>query len=176
MNGRFKKIIFYVSLVGLVVLSYQFMIKPANKTFSEQQARIQNKSEKMAEFDKAIKAAYDLNVQLQQLQQAVEFFESKLPPTSEIYRVLEQVTLIAQKQGLQPRTIRTLVAKTNSGYVEQPLKMELEGDFNAFYSFLLELEKLPRIMKIRSLDLKKDNLNDGAIVADFTVSVFFQTI
>ena len=175
MNGKYKKIIFYMSLIGLTVLSYQFMIRPANKAFVEQQARIQTKSEKLAEFEKAVEAAYDLNVQLQQLQQAVKFFESKLPPTSEIYRVLEQVTLIAQKQGLQPRTIRTLVAKTNSGYIEQPLKMELEGDFNSFYSFLLELEKLPRIMKIRSLDLKKINDRDGSVLADFTVSVFFQS-
>jgi type IV pilus assembly protein PilO len=175
MEGRFKKILFYVSLIGLTVLSYQFMIRPANKALAEQQARIQTKSARMAEFEKAAAAAYDLNVQLQQLQQAVKFFESKLPPTSEIYKVLEQVTLIAQKQGLQPRTIRTLASKTNSGYIEQPLKMELEGDFNSFYSFLLELEKLPRIMKIRNLDLKKVTEPDGSVYADFTVSIFFQS-
>lgn len=175
MNSRFKQIIFYVSLVGLTILSYQFMIKPANKSLAAQQARIQSKSEKLAEFEKAVEAAYDLNIQLQQLQDAVKFFESKLPPTSEIYKVLEQVTLIAQKQGLQPRTIRTLVSKINSGYIEQPLKMELEGDFSSFYSFLLELEKQPRIMKIRSLDLKKVNNREGSVVADFTVSVFFQS-
>jgi type IV pilus assembly protein PilO len=175
MDSRFKKVLFYLSLIGLTVLSYQFMIRPANKALSEQQARIQTKSAKLAEFEKAAAAAYDLNAQLKQLQQAVGFFESKLPPTSEIYRVLEQLTLIAQKQGLQPKTIRTLVSKTNSGYIEQPLKMELEGDFNSFYSFLLELEKLPRIMKIRSLDLKKINESDGSVSADFTVSVFFQS-
>ncbi len=175
MNGKFKKAIFYFALIGLTVLSYQFMIRPANKALAAQQARIQTKSEKIAEFDKAVEAAYDLNAQLQQLQQAVDFFESKLPPTSEIYRVLEQVTLIAQKQGLQPKTIRTLVAKSNSGYIEQPLKLEVEGDFSSFYSFLLELEKLPRIMKIRSLDLKKVKDRDGGVLADFTVSVFFQS-
>lgn len=176
MNGKFKKAIFYFALIGLTILSYQFMIRPANKALAAQQARIQTKSEKIAEFDKAVEAAYDLNAQLQQLQQAVDFFESKLPPTSEIYRVLEQVTLIAQKQGLQPKTIRTLVAKSNSGYIEQPLKLEVEGDFSSFYSFLLELEKLPRIMKIRSLDLKKVKDRDGGVSADFTVSVFFQSI
>lgn len=175
MNGKFKKAIFYFALIGLTVLSYQFMIRPANKALASQQQRMQTKSEKIAEFDRAVEAAYDLNAQLQQLQQAVDFFESKLPPTNEIYRVLEQVTLIAQKQGLQPKTIRTLVAKSNSGYVEQPLKMELEGDFSSFYSFLLELEKLPRIMKIRSLDLKNVKDKDGTVLADFTVSVFFQS-
>jgi type IV pilus assembly protein PilO len=116
-----------------------------------------------------------LNQQLGQLEEAVRFFESKLPPTSEIHKVLEQVTVIVQKQGLEPKTIRTLPRKEdNSGYVEQPLKMELVGDFNAFYSFLLEMEKLPRIMKIRELKLEKDKDGDGQVSADFIVSIFFQ--
>jgi len=108
------------------------------------------------------------------LQEAIRFFESKLPPTSEIHKVLEQVTVIAQKQGLKPKTIRTLQKKDNSGYIEQPLQMELEGDFNSFYSFLLELEKLPRITKIRELELNKQKESEGQITADFIVSIFFQ--
>ena len=88
--------------------------------------------------------------------------------------MLQQVTVIAQKNGLKPKTIRTLAQKDNSGYVEQPLKMELQGNFNSFYSFLLELEKLPRIMKIRELKLDKQAGGEGHVAADFIVSIFFQ--
>jgi len=88
--------------------------------------------------------------------------------------VLEQVTVIAQKQGLKPKTIRTLKKQDNSGYIEQPLKMELVGNFSSFYSFLLELEKLPRIMKIRELKLDKQASTEGQIAADFVISIFFQ--
>jgi Tfp pilus assembly protein PilO len=84
------------------------------------------------------------------------------------------VTVIVQKQGLRSKRVLRLKKEDNSGYVEQPLKVELEGNFNAFYSFLLELEKLPRIMKVRELDLKKQIDNEGQIVADFVVSIFFQ--
>jgi Tfp pilus assembly protein PilO len=52
--------------------------------------------------------------------------------------------------------------------------MKLEGDFNSFYSFLLELEKLPRIMKIRRLELGKQAESEGQIAVDFIVSIFFQ--
>ena len=64
--------------------------------------------------------------------------------------------------------------KDNSGYIEQPLKMQLAGDFNAFYAFLLEVERLPRIMKMRELKLKKHLRQEGQITADFIVSIFFQ--
>lgn len=174
MTSSFRKAVFFVLLLGVAVVGYQYMIKPANRHLAEAKARVQAKLDKLAEFEKATAAAEDLTKQLEQLQEAVEFFESKLPPTSEIHKVLEQVTVIAQKEGLKPKTIRTLQKKDNSGYVEQPLKMQLEGNFNSFYSFLLELEKLPRIMKIRELGLKKQAENEGQISADFIISIFFQ--
>ena len=150
------------------------MIKPANKHLAESKSRVEAKMAKLAEFEKATEAAEGLTKQLEQLQEAIVFFESRLPPKSQIHEVLEQVTVIAQKEGLKPKTIRTLSKKNNSGYIEQPLRMELVGNFKAFYSFLLELEKLPRIMKIRELKLDKQSNDEGQIAADFIVSIFFQ--
>jgi len=174
MTSSLRKVIFFVLLVGVAGAGYRYMIKPANQRLAEARQRVEGKRAKLAEFEDATAKAEDLNKQLEQLQEAVRFFESKLPPTSEVHKVLEQVTVIAQKQGLQPKTIRTLQQKDNSGYVEQPMNMKLVGDFNAFYSFLLELEKLPRIMKLRELKLEKLNDTDAQIGAEFILSIFFQ--
>ncbi len=175
MTGGFRKAVFFVLLLGVAVVGYQYMIKPANRHLTEAKERVQAKLDKLAEFEQATAAAEGLTKQLEQLQEAITFFESKLPPTSEIDKVLRDVTVIAQKQGLKSKTFQTLKKKDNSGYVEQPLKMELVGNFNSFYSFLLELEKLPRIMKIRELKLEKQRKHEGKIAADFIVSIFFQS-
>ena len=175
MTSGLRKTVFFVLLLGLTYLAWRYMIKPANGGFAEQRTRLKKKSTKLAEFEEATAAAEGLNKQLEQLQEAIDFFESRLPSTSEVHKVLEQVTVIAQKQGLTPKTIRTLKKKDNSGYIEQPLRMELVGNFNSFYSFLLELENLPRIMKIRELELNKRKKQQGQIVADFVVSIFFQS-
>jgi type IV pilus assembly protein PilO len=175
MTSSFRKAVFFVLLLGLAVVGYRYMIRPANKHLAEAKGRVDGKLAKLAELQKATAAAEDLSKQLAQLEDAIRFFENRLPPTREIHRVLEQVTVIAQRQGLKPKTIRTLEKKDNSGYIEQPLKMELEGNFNAFYSFLLELEKLPRIMKLRELHVEKQKDGEGVVLADFTVSIFFQT-
>ncbi len=187
MTSNSRKAVFFILLLGVTYGAYRYMIKPANSDLAEKKAQIEKNLAKLAEFEKATAATKDLSKQLEQLQGAIEFFESKLPPKSEIHKVLEQVTVIAQKQGLKPKTIRTLNKKDSSGrvpnaikgaggprYIEQPLKMELVGSFNSFYSFLLELEKLPRIMKIRELELKKQTRNEGQIAANFIVSIFFQ--
>ena len=174
MTGAFRKAVFFVLLLGLVCVGYQRMIKKANSKLAEAKVRLQDKLDKLAEFKQASAATEGLTKQLEQLQEAITFFESKLPPTSEIDKVLHDVTVIVQKQGLRSKRVLRLNQKDNSGYVEQPLKMELEGNFNSFYSFLLELEKLPRIMKIRELKLAKQTKDEGKIKADFIVSIFFQ--
>jgi type IV pilus assembly protein PilO len=171
----FRKVVFFVLLLSVTVVGYQYMIKPTNRHLAEAKGRLQTKLAKLAEFEKATAAAEGLSRQLEQLQEAIEFFESKLPPTIEIDKVLGDVTVIGEEQGVKCKTIRRLKKKDNSGYIEQPLKMELEGNFNSFYSFLLELEKLPRIMKIRELGLKKQPKHEGQITADFIVSIFFQS-
>jgi len=174
MKGNFRKAVFFILLLGVAIVGYQYMIKPANGHLAETKGRVETKLAQLAKFEKAAAAAEDITRQLEELQEAIKFFESKLPPKSQIHEVLEQVTVIAQKQGLKPKTIRTLEKKDNSGYIEQPLKMELEGNFGSFYSFLLELERLPRIMKIRELKLDKQIKHEGQIAADFIVSIFFQ--
>ena len=174
MTGNFRKVVFFVLLLGVAVVGYQYMIKPANAHLAETKSRVDTKVAQLAKFQQATAAAEDLTKQLDQLKEAIGFFESRLPYRSQIHEVLEQVTIIAQKQGLNPKTIRTLAKKDNSGYIEQPLRMGLTGNFNSFYSFLLELEKLPRIMKIRELKLDKQTDDEGSVRAEAVVSIFFQ--
>jgi type IV pilus assembly protein PilO len=175
MTSGFRKAVFFILLTGTIIVGYQYMIKPANKYLAEKRQQRDEKKAKLRELQNVKMAAKNsLSSKLAQVEEAIKFFESRLPPSSEIDRVLHDVTVIAQKRGLQPKTIRTLDTKDNGGYVEQPLKMELEGNFNSFYSFLLELEKLPRITKIRQLQLDKKKQAEGQVTADFIVSIFFQ--
>ena len=52
--------------------------------------------------------------------------------------------------------------------------MDLSGDFNGFYSFLLKLEKMPRITRITDMRLSKINGQDGQMRALLTMSIFFE--
>jgi len=174
MTGQIKKIVFFVFLAGFGYSAYRFMIKPSLADLAEKRVRVEKNLTRLAEFEQAKLTAEDLSRKLDRLEKAIETLESKLPPKSQIHKVLEQVTVIAQKQGLKPKTIRTLNKKVCSGYIEQPLRMELVGNFKSFYSFLLELETLPRIMKIRQLQLNKQRSDEGQIGANFVVSIFFQ--
>lgn len=173
MNSSMRHLIFFVLIVGMAYVSWAYMIKPANQYLTEERAKMEIQKSKLNELENATVAAEDLSSQLKKIEEAIQVFESKLPPSSEIHTVLENVTLIAQRHGLTPKTIRTLNNENNRGYIEQPLEMELDGNFNSYYAFLLELEKLDRITKIRELKLKK-TLQEGQTEAKFIMSIFFQ--
>lgn len=173
MNSGIRHIIFFVLIVAMAYISWAYMIKPANASLSQERALAEQKRSKLAELERAKTTASDLNAQLHKVEDAIKVFESKLPPKSEIHRVLENVTVIAQKNGLSPKTISTLKPSVRNGYIEQPLKMELDGDFSSYYAFLLELERLDRITKIRELKLKKKSQFEGQTEATFVMSIFF---
>jgi type IV pilus assembly protein PilO len=174
MTGNIRKAIFFVLLLTVAYLAYAFMIQPANRSLADQKEQVQQNIKVLNELQQAQSTARDLNKQLVQMGEAITFFESKLPPGSQISQVLQDVTVIAQKQGLATKSIKTMARKDNNGYIEQPLQMELYGSFNSYYSFLLELEKLPRITKVRELKLSRDPKNDGAATASCVMSIFFQ--
>ena len=58
--------------------------------------------------------------------------------------------------------------------MEQPIRVELPGDFDGFYSFLLHLEQMPRITRIPDMELSRSRDNDGEMMAKFTLSIYYQ--
>ena len=174
MNSNVRKLIFFLMTMGMTYTSYVYMIKPANRDLVLQKEKLGQKTNKLRELKTAPAVLKDINAQLARLESSINILESKLPPKSEIHTVLEDVTVIAQTNGLTAKAIRTLKQKFNNGYIEQPIKMELHGDFNSYYSFLLSLEKLDRITKIREMIIKRDAKKEGSMQASFVISIFFQ--
>lgn len=174
MKSNLTKVIFFVLLIGLVYVSHIFMIKPANADLGCQKAKVAESMGKLRRLESAPAAIEDMRKQLGELEDGIKLLESRLPDESEISTVLENVTVIALQQGLIPKTIRTLRPKNNNGYIEQPLKLELHGDFESYYSFLLALEKLDRITNIPELIIKKASKLDGYMEVVFVVNIFFQ--
>ncbi|MDD5135093.1 MAG: hypothetical protein PHP01_06765, partial [Phycisphaerae bacterium] len=116
MNSTFRKFISFFAIVALAWFAYVYMIKPANASIAQQRSQINDKLAKLNELERLSTVADDAGKQLSRLAEAVKFFHDKLPPESEIHKVLQSITLIAQKQGLVCGTIRALKAKNCNGY------------------------------------------------------------
>lgn len=116
----------------------------------------------------------DLGRKINDLQKAIDFFESKLPAEKEMDKILTEVSQMADANALQTKTVKTLKSERTANYSEQPIQMAISGDFNGFYSFLLQLEKLARITRVTQMKLEKIDEHDGQMQANMTLSIFFE--
>lgn len=174
MRFGFRELIFVIAMLGLLGSSYLLVFQKASARRDTLQADLEQKNRALANLRQATAGIEDLNGKIDELQKAIEFFESKLPQEKEVDKILKEVWQMAEANSLQTKTVKTLRAERSAGYSEQPIQMTLSGDFPGFYAFLLQLEKLPRITRVTQMDLKKMDERDGAMSANVTLSIFFE--
>src|SRR5207249_3308765 len=163
MKFGIREIIFVVVMLGLLGSTNYFVFSKSNKKKADLLADIRQKQQALSNLQQATAGIEDLNNKIDELQKAITFFESKLPQEKEVDKILKEVWQMAEANQLTTKTIKTLRSERGPSYSEQPIQMNLAGDFNGFYSFLLQLEKLPRITRVTDMQLQKISDRDGAM-------------
>ncbi len=173
MKVGIRELIFLALIAGLITISVLYFRREA-MAIAEREARVAQKEAAMENLRQATAGIENLDAKIVELQKAIAFFESKLPQNHEVGKVLDEVSNVATANSLDTRTFKPLPAEPNANYNEQRIEMTLVGDFNGFYSFLLQLEKLPRITRLMNMKLEKINDRDGEMIAKVTLSIFFE--
>jgi type IV pilus assembly protein PilO len=173
-----RLIVFVVLLMGIPVAAWGLVLRPANLHNAELMQQIEARQERLRELNQAIATLGDLKQETAALEEAVRFFQSKLPSEKEMDKVLREVWRLAETNHLATKSIRTLPLDEKAAAAsprEQPIAVQLEGDFRGFYGFLQALENQPRIMRINSMMVsKRKDAPEGQVQATFNMSIFFE--
>lgn len=148
-------------------------LKRLNAQIAEAEAEIDRKRDKLRQLEAATQGLDSLTAEIEKLTHAIEMFEQKLPAQQEVEVVLKDVWQLAAAHDLTPQRIRTDQVTATASYAELPISMEIHGNFDGFYEFLLELEQLPRITRAPSMTLERSDDGDGNMNAEFVLSIFF---
>jgi type IV pilus assembly protein PilO len=174
MKFGIRELILVCAMVGLLICSYLFVFKTANAKREDLKTDIATKQKALTNLRQATSGVDDLEKKIDELQRAITFFESKLPQEKEIDKILREISQMADQNSLQTKTVKMLKSERGPSYSEQPIQVSLAGDFNGFYSFLLQLEKLSRITRVTQMKLEKIDERDGEMQAQLTLSIFFE--
>ena len=174
MRFGIRELIFVALMIGLLVSTWVFVFKKATLRREQKLADISQMDKALGNLHKATAGIDDLNRKISELQKAIDFFASKLPQAKEMDKVLTEVSQMADANSLQSKTVKSLKTERGANYSEQSIQMNLSGDFNGFYSFLLQLEKLPRITRVTNMALSKITDVEGVMSAKVTLSIFFE--
>ena len=169
-----REVIFVAVMLGLLASSYFLVFSKANEKRIGLEAEIERKQKALSDLQRARVGIDDLKLKIDELQQAITFFEGKLPESREMDKVLGDVTKLARDNGLEQRTFKTGKSQRAANYSEQPIEMTLAGDFEGFYVYLQQLERFERLTRVTKMDLTKMNERDGAMEAKVTLSIFFE--
>lgn len=180
---------FILMLLGIVFGAWYFLFLPRDLEDRQMRLAIVAKQRQLQKINRATATIGNLKDEIANLDKAIQFFQSKLPNEKEMDKVLEEVWRLAEANDLTTKGIYATKSNGVSPFVpagatqiEQPIKMEFEGDFMGFYGFLLALEAQPRIMRIREIKIEpgigdirdSSDVRKGLIKASLMMSVFFE--
>lgn len=175
MPSALRQLIFFVLLIALPVASYFFVFKPQNVEIEKARQDIAHKEQMLEKLRAATAQAESLARQNEQIKTAIDSIEARLPNGKEMDNILRQVSNIAAKSNLKVPTFKRSDKILTAGTaMEQPLDIEITGDFDGFYKFLLDIEQLPRITRIPEFSIVRSDKVDGEMKTKVTLSIYYE--
>lgn len=170
----FARIAACVFLLAASVAGFYFLyVGPTLSHDEELTTEMEKRQRALADLERSTAGIDDINRKIKDLQDAIQFFESKLPARKDVEGIVDQVWKLANANSLTTKTIRSLHEEKQASFSEQQIEMNLSGDFNGFYLFVQQLERLPRLMRVTDMTLDKINERDGEMQAKLVLSIYF---
>jgi type IV pilus assembly protein PilO len=169
-----REILFFSAMVGLLAAAYFLVFTKANQKRDELLARLAERQKTLNDVRATTAGIDDFGHKISELQQAIEFFEKKLPPETEMDEILAETTRKAEENQLTIKTFKPLKVERSPGYNELPIEITLLGDFDNFYEFLLQVERMPRQTRIGKMKIERIDAQDGQTKSNMTFSIFFE--
>jgi type IV pilus assembly protein PilO len=177
-----RDLAFVAVLIAVPIASYFFVFAPRNEEIAKARAEINAKNVRLENLRRLTSRIGDLGREIVEREEELERLNQKLPDREGVDRILEQVTQLAQKSNLAVRSVKGEKVVPAGMAMELPLKTTIEGNFDGFYQFLLDVEALPRITRVHSMKISKlgmgprdnpDEMVGGSMRAEFTLSIYF---
>jgi type IV pilus assembly protein PilO len=174
MRFGLRELLFFLVLAAVPLGSYFMAFQPFSKQRAQVLKEITVKEEKLSQLEAATMRVPDLGNEIDKLKATILDFEQKLPAEREVEVILKQIAELASKHALTIKSIRTDKPVSAAQYWDQPIKVVIVGNFDGYYSFLLDLQQLKRVTRLPEMKVKKAPPEEGQMQAEMTLSIFFE--
>lgn len=179
-----REFIFILVLMAVPVASFFLVFKPQNERINQARQEILVKQTQMDRLAAITDRLDDLGLAIANGRESIQLIEQKLPDEEGVDDILQRVWQIAKRNRQTVKSIKSRKKVPAAYYMELPLEMVMEGNFDGFYQFLLELENLQRITRIHDINIERldhkrtssdEEIAAGMSRAEFTLSIYFET-
>lgn len=166
-------------LLGLIIIMsgiyWYFVWSPNNDKLSRLQETLDTNKKRLAELENIKRELPKFEEQFKILNNQFQIASLKLPKEEEIPALIDSIYSDISASGLEPIVFAPKGQIKKDIYAEIPLEMKVVGNYFELANFFDRISRLPRIVNVRDLKLKrnKDSTSRDVILsADFTTVTF----
>lgn len=141
-------------------VAYHFLLSDQWNTYKKEQAR---ETQLKQDYQMKYQTAVNLPVyreQLGQLNQDLEVLLDMLPNDDETARLLDDITLVGTRSGLDFERIEWLDPQPREFYTALPMRIDLQGGYHQIGEFIGRIAGLHRIISVKDFTLQRSDLSD----------------
>lgn len=180
MRFGIRELVFLALLLAVPAASWLVVFGPRHQQIEQARNEVNLKQATLKQLARVTGRIDDLRDEIASGQAALERLELKIPGRDGVDGILQQITELAIQHQLVVRSVKGDRPLTAPLYMELPLTMSIEGEFEGIYGFLADVESLERITRVHHLKITR--VIEGkatqaetlaALRADLTLSIFF---
>ncbi len=170
-----RTMFFFMLLLAMPVAAWWMLFKPFDIKKHDVQQATMEKMQKLGDLQKMTAQSPNIAADIDKLKKAIAFLESKLPAEKEMDKVLSEVWQLEQKSGLSTKSVHTLKVIEGGSYNELPIRLVIQGPMkDGFYKFLADVERLPRLTKVKDMKIEADDKTPGIVTVDMILTIYFE--
>ena len=151
-----REMIFLLVLAAIPVAAWFFVFEPRNQDIEQSRREIAQMETTLVRLDQLTDEVGDVRTAIDEAELRLADFRRNIPDANEVDDMLAEIHRIGERNALGISSIRALNRTETQGYAEIPLSLEIDGSFRGLYRFLIDLERLPRITRVRELKLERN--------------------
>lgn len=150
----------FLLLVICLGLAYHFILSDEWGAYKREQAKEQQlKDDYRVKYQTAVNLPVYRD-QLTQLNKDLEVLLDMLPSDDETARLLDDITLVGTRSGLDFDRIEWLQAQPREFYTALPIRIDLQGQYHQIGDFIGQIAGLHRIINVKDFTLKSGDLGN----------------
>ena len=161
------------SMVLLLGGFYLFGYRPSSARMAELRAQIHAKTRELASNQVRTKVRPEVEQMVRDSRRKLARFDEQLPRNVEWGQFLNDITLLRDQAGLRNCHIVPTGPKPNDLFVEFPINVKFQGDFLSVFSFLRQMEQMPRLTRVRDLTVKAKEPGSGVVDVSLSMNIYY---
>jgi len=151
--GAVKSIIWIIAFFAGLAIGYFILVTPLQEELAKTQKQEANLR---VDFEKKYFESAHLEAYRQQKKEMELSFETilrQLPSDTEIPGLIEDITLVGLKNGLNFTSINLQAEKKFEFYIEKPIQIVVSGSYHELGSFVSDVADLSRIVTLHDFTI-----------------------